>query len=79
MHAILGTSECCIAVFPSDMCVALAALESVINVTGVNGIRSIALQDFHRLPGNSPEVDNILQQGEIITSIDLPAKGFSSN
>jgi xanthine dehydrogenase YagS FAD-binding subunit len=79
MHAILGTSECCIAVFPSDMCVALAALEAVINITGVNGNRSIPFQDFHRLPGNSPEMDNILQQGEIITSIDLPAKGFPAN
>jgi xanthine dehydrogenase YagS FAD-binding subunit len=79
MHAILGTSENCIAVFPSDMCVALAALEAVINVTGIAGSRSIAFQEFHRLPGNTPQVDNVLQHGEIITSIDLPAKGFSSN
>jgi xanthine dehydrogenase YagS FAD-binding subunit len=79
MHAILGTSDNCIAVFPSDMCVALAALDAVVNVTGGNGNRSIPFQDFHRLPGNAPEVDNILEHGEIITSIDLPAKGFHSN
>jgi xanthine dehydrogenase YagS FAD-binding subunit len=79
MHAILGTSDNCIAVFPSDMCVALAALDAVVNVISVNGNRSIPFQDFHRLPGDSPEVDNILKHGEIITSIDLPAKGFSTN
>lgn len=79
MHAILGHSEQCIAVFPSDMCVALAALEAVVNVASANGSRSIPIQDFHRLPGSTPEVDNILKHGEIITSIDLPAKGFSSN
>jgi xanthine dehydrogenase YagS FAD-binding subunit len=79
MHAILGHSEHCIAVFPSDMCVALAALEAVVNVSGVNGKHSIPFEDFHRLPEKAPEVDNVLKHGEIITSIDLPSKGFSSN
>jgi xanthine dehydrogenase YagS FAD-binding subunit len=79
MHAILGNSEQCIAVFPSDMCVALAALDAVVNVTGVNGSRSIPFEDFHRLPGDRPEVDNTLNHGEVITSLDLPSKGFSSN
>jgi xanthine dehydrogenase YagS FAD-binding subunit len=79
MHAILGTSEHCIAVFPSDMCVALAALDAKVNVLGVRGSRSILFADFHRLPGNTPQVDNTLAHGEIITSIDLPAKGFSTN
>ena len=79
MHAVLGHSENCIAVFPSDMCVALAALESVINVSDLNGKRSIPFGDFHRLPESAPEVDNTLRHGEIITSIDLPSKGFSSN
>lgn len=79
MHAILGHSEHCIAVFPSDMCVGLAALEAVVNVSGPNGDRSIPIEDFHRLPQSAPEIDNILKHGEIITSIDLPAKGFSSN
>lgn len=79
MHAILGSSEHCIAVFPSDMCVALAALDAQINVSGVNGDKTIPFADFHRLPGETPEIDNILKHGEIITSIDLPQKGFSSN
>lgn len=79
IHAILGTSENCIAVFPSDMCVALAALEAVVNVISVDGERKIAFEDFHRLPGDTPELDNNLQHGEIITSIDLPVKGFEKN
>ncbi|MHA4738994.1 FAD binding domain-containing protein [Dyadobacter sp. MSC1_007] len=79
IHAILGASENCIAVFPSDMCVALAALDAVVNVTGINGERNIRFEDFHRLPGDTPELDNNLKRGEIITSIDLPAKGFAKN
>ncbi|RZJ67491.1 MAG: xanthine dehydrogenase family protein subunit M [Flavobacterium sp.] len=79
MNAILGTSEHCIAVFPSDMCVALAALEAVVNVSGVNGDRRIPFRDFHRLPGDTPNVDNNLVHGEVITSIDLPSEGFASN
>jgi xanthine dehydrogenase YagS FAD-binding subunit len=79
MHAILGHSDNCIAVFPSDMCVALAALEAVVNVSDANTKRSMPFEDFHRLPGKTPEVDNTLKRGEIITSIDLPSKGFSSN
>lgn len=79
IHAILGTSENCIAVFPSDMCIALAALDAVVNISGTNGVRSLAFADFHRLPGDTPELDNNLQHGEIITSIDLPAKGFAKN
>ncbi|MPR32029.1 FAD binding domain-containing protein [Salmonirosea aquatica] len=77
--AILGASEACIAVFPSDMCVALAALEATVNITGPNGERTLAFADFHRLPGNTPELDNNLQKGEVITSIDLPPKGFASH
>jgi xanthine dehydrogenase YagS FAD-binding subunit len=79
MHAILGASLDCIAVFPSDMCVALAALDATVNVSGNNGHRSIAFREFHRLPGNTPERDNNLAHGEVITSIDLPPKGFSKN
>lgn len=79
IHAILGQSEDCIAVFPSDMCVGLAALEAVINVTGANGDRSIPFSEFHRLPGNMPHIDNTLLPDELITSIDLPAKGFEKN
>ena len=77
--AILGTSEQCIAVFPSDMCVALAALDAVVNVTGPSGDRQLPFADFHRLPGNTPHLDNNLQPGELITSIDVPEKGFAQN
>jgi xanthine dehydrogenase YagS FAD-binding subunit len=79
IHAILGTSEACIAVFPSDMCVALAALEATVLVSGPAGDRRIAFADFHRLPGTTPELDNNMQRGEIITGIELPAQGFSAN
>src|SRR6267143_1599072 len=79
IHAILGASDQCIAVHPSDMCVALAALEAVVNVTGKSGSRVIPLVDFHRLPGDTPDVDSNLARDEIITSIDLPAKGFADH
>lgn len=79
IHAILGQSEHCIAVFPSDMCVALAALEAVVNVRGPNGTRQIAFADFHRLPGDTPQRDNNLGIGELITSIDLPGDDFSAH
>src|SRR5262245_6613635 len=77
MHAILGTSDMCIATHPSDMCVALAVLEAVVRVTGERGDRGIAFADFHRLPGDTPHIDSNLRADEIITSIDLPAKGFA--
>jgi xanthine dehydrogenase YagS FAD-binding subunit len=73
IHSILGTSEHCIASHPSDMAVALAALEAVIQVKGVRGERSIPIADFYRLPGNTPQIETTLQHGELITSIDLPA------
>ena len=79
IHAILGASEQCIAVHPSDMCVALAALEAVVQVRGPQGARSILFADFHRLPGNEPHIDTTLRHGEIITSIDLPARGFAEH
>jgi len=79
IHAILGWSEQCIATHPSDMAVALAALEAKVNVTGKNGDRTISISDFHRLPEDTPHIDTNLQPDEIITSIDLPAKGFSQN
>jgi xanthine dehydrogenase YagS FAD-binding subunit len=79
MHAVLGTSDQCIAVHPSDMCVALAALEAVVRVTGKNGDREIPFADFHRLPGDTPQIDTNLRTDEIITSIDLPPKGFADH
>jgi xanthine dehydrogenase YagS FAD-binding subunit len=79
INAILGTSDSCIATHPSDMCVALAALEAVVHVTGPAGSRTIALADFHRLPGDTPQRDTNLERDEIITSIELPARGFAAN
>jgi xanthine dehydrogenase YagS FAD-binding subunit len=78
-HAILGTSEACIATHPSDMCVALAALEAKVRVTGSAGERVIAFADFHRLPGDTPQRDTNLGADEIITAIELPAQGFAKN
>ncbi len=71
-HAILGTSDHCIATHPSDMCVAMAALEAVIHVEGPKGKRTIAFADFHKLPGDTPQVENALEPGELITYVDLP-------
>ncbi len=79
MHAILGTSEHCIATHPSDMCVALAVLEARVLAAGPGGERSIAFADFHRLPGDAPQVDSTLRADEIITAIELPPQGFASN
>jgi xanthine dehydrogenase YagS FAD-binding subunit len=79
MHAILGTSEACIATHPSDMCVALAALEAKVHVAGPSGERVIAFADFHRLPGDTPQRDSNLDPNEIITAVELPAQGFAAN
>src|SRR5437899_1846416 len=79
MHAILGTSEACIATHPSDMCVALALLEATVHVTGPAGNRAIAFADFHRLPGDMPQRDTNLQPDEIVTAVQLPAGGFTTN
>jgi xanthine dehydrogenase YagS FAD-binding subunit len=79
MHAILGTSEACIATHPSDMCVALAALDANVHVAGPAGARTIAFSDFHRLPENTPQRDTNLEPNEIVTAIELPARGFAEN
>jgi xanthine dehydrogenase YagS FAD-binding subunit len=77
IHAILGTSESCIATHPSDMCVALAALDAVVRVSGANGERTIPFAEFHRLPGNTPQIETALQPGELITAVDLPDSPFA--
>ncbi len=77
IHAILGQSEQCIATHPSDMCVALAALDAVIRVQGPAGERAIPFADFHRLPGSTPNVETNLQPNELITAVDLPALPFA--
>jgi xanthine dehydrogenase YagS FAD-binding subunit len=72
MHAVLGTSEKCIATHPSDMCVAMAALEAVIHVEGPKGKRTIPFAEFHKLPGDTPQIENALEPGDLITYVDLP-------
>jgi xanthine dehydrogenase YagS FAD-binding subunit len=76
IHAILGTSDHCIATHPSDMAVALAALEAIVHVTGPEGDRSIPIAEFHRLPGDRPDIDTTLEHGEIITGVELPSLRF---
>jgi xanthine dehydrogenase YagS FAD-binding subunit len=71
-HAILGTSEHCIATHPSDMCVAMAALEATIHVEGPKGKRSIPFSEFHKLPGDTPQIENALEPGELVTYVELP-------
>ncbi len=78
MHAILGTSEACIATHASDLAVALVALDATLRVRGAAGERSIRLVDFYALPGRTPEVENGLGHGEIILSIDLPASPLAA-
>jgi len=73
MHAILGTSDACIATHPSDMCVALAALDAIVRVAGATGERTIPFTEFHRLPGDTPHIETALRPGELITSVELPA------
>ena len=79
MNAILGTSEACIAVHPSDMCVALAVLEAKVHVAGPGGERAIALADFHRLPGDTPQRDTNLGADELVVAVELPPRGFAAN
>lgn len=76
-HAILGASKACVAVNPSDMNVALAALEAVVIVNSARGERAIPISQFHRLPGDTPQIDTVLMPGEMITAIDLPASPFA--
>lgn len=77
-HAIFGWSDRCVAVFPSDMAVALAALDAVVKVSGKDGTsRSIAFKDLHRLPGDDPTRDNTLEHGEMITEIEIPRNNFA--
>lgn len=75
-HAILGATQDCIATHPSDLCVALAALDAVVHVTGPAGPRAIAFEDFHRSPADRPDIDSTLQPGELITHLHVPANDF---
>ena len=77
LHAVLGASEQCVAVNPSDMNVALAALDAAVNVQGAAGARRIPIGEFHRLPGAHPERDTTLRHGELIVSVDLPPSAYA--
>jgi xanthine dehydrogenase YagS FAD-binding subunit len=79
IHAILGASEACVAVHPSDMCIALAALDATVLVRGTSGERSIPFADFHRLPGETPHIDTNLNEGELIVAIDLPPSPYMAH
>ena len=78
-HAILGASEHCVATHPSDMAVAMTALEAFVNVHGPDGERRIPIEDLHRLPGDEPERDTTLEHGELITAVDLPPLDLAYN
>jgi xanthine dehydrogenase YagS FAD-binding subunit len=79
MHAIFGFSDKCIAVHPSDMSVALVALDATVQVSGPKGSRSILFADFHRLPGDTPQKDTNLEPGELITAVDVPDGPFTKH
>jgi xanthine dehydrogenase YagS FAD-binding subunit len=78
MHAILGASPDCVATHPSDMCVALVALDAVVHTDGSDGARSIPLADLHRLPGGRPDVETVLKPRELITAVELPPLRFAA-
>jgi xanthine dehydrogenase YagS FAD-binding subunit len=76
-HAILGASESCVATHPSDMCVALVALDAVVHLQGPTGTRSMPLRDLHRLPGDRPDVETELQPDELITAVEIPPRALA--
>ena len=77
IHAILGGSPACVATHPSDMCVALAALDAVVHLRSASGERAVALCDLHRLPEDRPDVETVLAPGELITAVELPASAIA--
>jgi xanthine dehydrogenase YagS FAD-binding subunit len=81
LHAVLGWSEACIATHPSDFCVPLVAFDAVVEIAGRNGRREVALEAFHRLPGDAPERESVLEPGDLIVAVRLPAeaRGFSAH
>jgi xanthine dehydrogenase YagS FAD-binding subunit len=79
MHAVLGASNACIAVHPSDMCVALAALEATVVVASASGERRVAMADFHRLPGGTPQYDTTLAPAELILAVELPPSAYGAH
>lgn len=79
IHAILGGSDSCVAAHPSDMCVALAALDATVHLRGTAGERTVALCDFHKLPGDRPDAETVLEPGELITAVELPASAITTH
>jgi len=77
-HAILGASPSCVATHPSDMCVALAALDAIVHLEGPEGVRMLKLVDLHRLPGGRPDIETELRPHELITDVELPALSFAA-
>ena len=77
-HAILGASPACIATHPSDMCVALAALDAIVHLRNASGERAVALCDLHRLPEDRPDLETVLEPGELITAVELPASAIAA-
>lgn len=76
-HAILGASAACVATHPSDMCVALSALGAIVHLRSVTGTRTVAFEELHRLPGDAPEIDTVLEPGELIVAVELPPVPFA--
>lgn len=76
-HAILGGSDACMATHPSDMCVALAALDATVKICGANGVRAVPIAEFHRLPGDRPDVETVLEPGELIVAVELPPSAIA--
>jgi xanthine dehydrogenase YagS FAD-binding subunit len=79
IHAILGASPACVATHPSDMCVALAALDAIVHVASTSGERTVALCDLHTLPEDRPDVETVLGPGELITAVELPASAIAAH
>ncbi len=77
-HALLGTSEACIATHPSDLCVAFIMMDATVHLQGPKGQRKVLFSEFHRLPGNTPQIENVLLPGELITAVEIPALHYSS-
>ena len=79
IHAILGASPACVATHPSDMCVALSALDAIVHLESAGGKRTLGINELHRLPGDTPNIETELQPGELITAVELPACPFAMN
>ena len=79
IHAILGASSSCVATHPSDMCVALAAFEAVVHLRSARGERAVSITEFHRLPGDTPHVETVLEPGELIVAVELPSNPIAKH